>query len=107
MITNIIRCMFIDLDQIFSTATFLCDPDLAYSCARSLNIFTVYLGKPLHLGLFYVDLLKFCCPFCDLDFVHSNFKFIQYLRLTIAFKLVLSQFFSNFVAALQSGHTVF
>ena len=38
-----------------------------------------------------MDLLKFCCRFCDLDFVHSDFKVIQYLRLTIAFKLVLSQ----------------
>ena len=38
-----------------------------------------------------MDLLKFCWHFCDLDFVHSNFKVIQYLRLTIAFKLVLSQ----------------
>ena len=38
-----------------------------------------------------MDLLKLCCRFCDLDFVHSNFKVIQYLRLTIAFKLVLSQ----------------
>ena len=28
MITDIILCMFIDLDQISSTATFLCDPDL-------------------------------------------------------------------------------
>ena len=36
--------------------------------------------------------LKFCCPFCDLDFVHSNFKVIQYLRLSIGLKLVLSQF---------------
>ena len=38
-----------------------------------------------------MDLLKFCLSFCDLDFVHSNFKVIQYLWLTIAFKLVLSQ----------------
>ena len=38
-----------------------------------------------------MDLLKLCCRFCDLDFVHSNFKVIQYLRLTITFKLVLSQ----------------
>ena len=38
-----------------------------------------------------MDLIKFCYSFCDLDFVHSNFKVIQYLRLTIAFKLVLSQ----------------
>ena len=38
--------------------------------------------------------------------VVAPFKVIQYLRLTIAFKLVLSQF-SNFVAALQSGHTLF
>ena len=38
-----------------------------------------------------MDLLKFCCSFCDLDFVYSDFKVKQYLRLTIAFKLVLSQ----------------
>ena len=39
-----------------------------------------------------MDILKFCCSFCDLDFVHSNFKVIQYLMFTIAFKLdVLSQ----------------
>ena len=38
-----------------------------------------------------MDLLKFCRSFCDLDFVHSDFKVIQYLKLTIAFKLVLSQ----------------
>ena len=45
----------------------------------------------MHLSLFSVDLLKFCCSFCDLDIVHSNVKVIQYLKLTIAFKLVLSQ----------------
>ena len=38
-----------------------------------------------------MDFLKFCCSFCDLDFFHSNFKVTQYLMLTIAFKLVLSQ----------------
>ena len=38
-----------------------------------------------------MDLLKFCFCLCDLDFVHSDGKVIQYLRLTIAFKLVLSQ----------------
>ena len=38
-----------------------------------------------------MDFLKFCCSFCDLDFVHSNFKVMQYPRLTIAFMLVLSQ----------------
>ena len=37
-----------------------------------------------------MDLIKFCSRFRELDFVHSNFKVIQYLRLTIAFKLVLS-----------------
>ena len=67
----------------------------------------LHVGKPLHLSLFSVDLFKFCCSFCDLDIVHSNFKDIQYLMLTIAFKLVLSQIFSNFVASLQSDHTVF
>ena len=50
----------------------------------------LHVGKPLHLSLFDVDLIKFCCRFRDLDFIHSNFKVIQYLRLTIAFKLVLS-----------------
>ena len=94
MITDIILCMFIDLDQSSSTATFLCDPDLDFSCSRSLLIKQFYSilreGKPLHLSLFSVDLLKFCCSFCDLDIVHSNFKVIQYLRLAIAFKLVLS-----------------
>ena len=30
MITDIILCMFIDLDQIFSTSTFVCDPDLDF-----------------------------------------------------------------------------
>ena len=40
-----------------------------------------------------MDFLKFCCRLCDLDFVHSDFKVIQHLRLTIAFKLVLSQSF--------------
>ena len=54
-----------------------------------------------------MDLLKFCCSFCDLDFVHLNFKVIQYLRLTIVFKACSQSIFSNFVAALQSGHTVF
>ena len=29
MNTDLILCMCIDLDQIFSTATFLCDPDLS------------------------------------------------------------------------------
>ena len=67
----------------------------------------LHVGKPLHLSLFLVDLLKFCCRLCDLDFVHSNFKVIQYLMLIIAFKLVLSHSSQNFVAALQSGHTVF
>ena len=38
-----------------------------------------------------MDPLKFCCRFSDLDFVYSNCKVIQYLRFTIAFKLVLSQ----------------
>ena len=92
MIIDIIFCMFIDLDQISSTATFPCDPDLDFLCSRSLNIFysMLHVGKPLYLSLFLVDLLKFCCCFCDLDFVHSNFKVIQYLTLTIAFKLVLS-----------------
>ena len=42
MITDIILCMIIDLDQISSTATCLCDPDLDFSCSRSLHIFTVY-----------------------------------------------------------------
>ena len=51
----------------------------------------LHVCKPLHLSLFLVDLLKFCCSFCDFVFVHSNFKVIQYLMLTIAFKLVLSQ----------------
>ena len=104
MITDIILCMFIDLDQISSTATFLCDPDLHCSCSRSLNKFysILHVGKHLRLSFFSVDVLKFCCHFCDLGFVHSNFKVIQYFRLTIGFKL-----FSNFVAALQSGHTVF
>ena len=37
MITDIILCMFIDLDQISSTATFLCDPDLDFFCSRLLN----------------------------------------------------------------------
>ena len=31
-----------------------------------------------------MDLLKFCCPFCDLDFVHSNFKVIQFLRFILS-----------------------
>ena len=39
-----------------------------------------------------MDLPNFCWCFCDLDFVHSNFKVIQNFRLTIAFKLdVLNQ----------------
>ena len=94
MITDIILCMFIDLDQISSTATFLCDPDLDFFCSRLLNKFygILHVGKPLGLSCFSIDELKFCCRFCDLDFVHSNFKVIQYLRLTIWFKLVLSQF---------------
>ena len=79
--------MSIDLDQISSTAIFLWDPDLDFSCSRSLNIFTLYITCRSIL----VDHFKFCCHFCDLDFVHSNFKVIQYLRLTTAFKLVLSQ----------------
>ena len=41
MITDIL-CMFIDLDQSSSTATFLCDHGLDLSCSRSLNSFTVY-----------------------------------------------------------------
>ena len=92
MITDIILRMFIDLDQISSTATFLCDPDLDFSCSRSHNKFysILHVGKPLRLSFFSVDVLKFSCRFCDLDFVHSNFKVIQYLRLTIGFKLVLS-----------------
>ena len=94
MITDIIFCMFLDLDQISSTATFICDPDLDFSCSRSLNKFysILHVGKPLRLSFFSVDVLKFCCHFCDLDFVHSNFKVIKYLRLTIGFKLVLRQF---------------
>ena len=94
MVTDIILCMFIDLDQISSIATFLCDPDLDFFCSRLLNKFysILHVGKPLRLSFFSVDVLKFCCRFCDLDFVHSNFKVIQYLRLTIWFKLVLSQF---------------
>ena len=50
----------------------------------------LHVGKPLHLTLHSVDLLKFCSHFRDLDFVYSNFKVIQNLRLTFAFKLVLS-----------------
>ena len=94
MITDIILCMFIDLYQISSTATFLCDPDLDFTCSRSLNKFCsiLHVGKPLRLSFFSVDVLKFCFRFCDLDFVHSNFMVIQCLRLTIGFKLVLSQF---------------
>ena len=48
-----------------------------------------------------MDLLKFCCRFCDFDFVHSNFKVIQYLRLIIAFKLVL--FHSSQILLLLKG----
>ena len=92
MITDIILCMLIDLDQRSSSATFLWTLTLTFP-AQGLLIFygKLHVGEPLHLSLFLVDLLKFCCCFCDLDFVHSNFKVIQYLRLTIAFKLVLSQ----------------
>ena len=43
--TTSILGLFIDLDQISSTATFLCDPDLDFSCSRSLNIFTVFLCR--------------------------------------------------------------
>ena len=39
MTRDVIHCMFVDLHQISSTATFLCDPDLDFSCSRSLNIF--------------------------------------------------------------------
>ena len=42
-------------------------------------------------GMLRFALLYYCWCFCDLDFVHSNFKVIQYFRLTIAFKLVLNQ----------------
>ena len=94
MLTDIIVCMFIDLDQISSTAIFLCVPDLDFSCPTSLNKFNsiLHLAKPLRLSFYSVDVLKFCCRFCDLDVVHSNFKIILYLKLTIAFKLVFSQF---------------
>ena len=40
-----------------------------------------------------MDLLKFCCCVCDLDFVFSNFKIIPYLSIIIAFKLVLRESF--------------
>ena len=32
-------CIFIDLDQMSSTATFVCDPDLDFFYSRSLNNF--------------------------------------------------------------------
>ena len=38
MITDIVLCMIIDLDQISSTATFLCDPDLDFSVQGHLMI---------------------------------------------------------------------
>ena len=45
MITYIIFCMLLDIDQMSSTATFLCDPELDVCCSRSLNIFTVFYMK--------------------------------------------------------------
>ena len=46
--------MFIDLDQIALTATFLCDPDHDFFHSRSLNNF----GLPLGLSLFSVKLIS-------------------------------------------------
>ena len=66
MITDIILCMFIDLDQISSTATFLCDPDLDFFHSRSINNF----GRPLRLSLFSVTLIStdsIPCMGIDLD----------------------------------------
>ena len=39
MITDIILCMFIEVDQISSGATFLYNSDLDFFCSRSLNNF--------------------------------------------------------------------
>ena len=66
MITDIMLCMFMDLDQMSSTAIFLCDPDLDFFCSRSLNDF----GQPLRLSIFLVTLIStdlILCIGIDLD----------------------------------------
>ena len=67
--------MFIDLDQIVSTATFLCDPDLDLFCSRSLNDF----GKPLRLSLLSFILMItdiILCMFIELDQISSTATFL-------------------------------
>ena len=66
MITDIIFCMFIDLDQISSAAIVLCDPDLDFFYSKSLNNF----GYPLRLSLLLFVLMItdiILCMFIDLD----------------------------------------
>ena len=85
--------MFIDLDQISSTATFLCDPDLDFFHSRSLNNF----GKPLGLSLFSVTLIStdsIPCIGIDLDeisltvtltltfSIQGHLIFLQYITCT-------------------------
>ena len=79
-------------------ATFLCDPDLDFFCSRSFNNCLTFAFKLFNIVTVYYTKVNLWFKFvrsgpsqillcCDLDFIHS--KFMQYLRLTNAFKLVM------------------